>query len=394
MLARILVPVLAICGVTLGQEPAQPESPPAKPASPPAEAAPQATPVQPSSDPARQEKPLTVGDPAPPLTISRWLKGDPISQLAPGHVYVVEFWATWCAPCRRSLETLSKLQASHDPARLTVIGVCGTDTHGETVPRIESFVTSREGRLQQRIALDDEAATRADWLGGARIVQIPAAFVVAGDGRIAWIGNPATAAPALQRTVDQLLAGTFDFERAKFSARAEATRRAEIEAKGVELQVKLRQAMQENDYELIATIIDALIRLDPDRYSRLAVSRFQALLVGMGRADNAYDYARELLADRLRDDPMGLQALAWAILEGPNSARATDLALTIATRANELMEGDDAVILDTLACAQFQKGDIDAAIATQTKAVDKAPKGKVAQEMTKTLTKYKAAKKP
>ena len=38
---------------------------------------------------------LKVGDPAPPLAVSRWLKGEPLKRLEPSRTYVVEFWATW-----------------------------------------------------------------------------------------------------------------------------------------------------------------------------------------------------------------------------------------------------------------------------------------------------------
>lgn len=52
---------------------------------------------------------LNIGDPAPPLRLREWLKGTPVERLEKGKIYVVEFWATWCAPCRSAMPHLSAL---------------------------------------------------------------------------------------------------------------------------------------------------------------------------------------------------------------------------------------------------------------------------------------------
>jgi hypothetical protein len=38
---------------------------------------------------------LEVGSDAPKLTIAEWVKGDKVEAFEEGHVYVIEFWATW-----------------------------------------------------------------------------------------------------------------------------------------------------------------------------------------------------------------------------------------------------------------------------------------------------------
>ena len=51
---------------------------------------------------------LKVGDPAPPLSVSKWVKGTP-NKLTPGKVHVVEFWATWCGPCKATIPHITEL---------------------------------------------------------------------------------------------------------------------------------------------------------------------------------------------------------------------------------------------------------------------------------------------
>ena len=52
---------------------------------------------------------LKLGDPAPMLKVSKFVKGSAVQRFQPGKLYVVEFWATWCGPCRVSIPHLTEM---------------------------------------------------------------------------------------------------------------------------------------------------------------------------------------------------------------------------------------------------------------------------------------------
>src|SRR5271154_4876234 len=95
--------------------------------------------------------PLMVGDPAPALSVDKWLKGEPVPAFAQGHVYVVEFWATWCGPCRRAMPHLSELQHRYRND-VTLIGVSVWEPRpNEVAP----FVTKHAAQMDYTVATDD-----------------------------------------------------------------------------------------------------------------------------------------------------------------------------------------------------------------------------------------------
>ena len=53
---------------------------------------------------------LGIGDPVPKLSGAKWIKGDAVNSFLPNTVYVLEFWATWCGPCKDEIPSLQRLQ--------------------------------------------------------------------------------------------------------------------------------------------------------------------------------------------------------------------------------------------------------------------------------------------
>src|SRR5262245_29820133 len=73
--------------------------------------------------PADEAKILNIGDAAPALTVSSWVKGDKVEKFEPRKTYVVEFWATWCGPCKRNIPHLTELMHQYKDQGVQIIGV-------------------------------------------------------------------------------------------------------------------------------------------------------------------------------------------------------------------------------------------------------------------------------
>jgi thiol-disulfide isomerase/thioredoxin len=131
---------------------------------------------------------LKVGSKAPPLQVSRWIKGDGPSALEAGKIYVVEFWATWCPPCRESIPHLTKMARSYK-GKVTFVGVSVWERGSEE--NVNGFVRNMGDRMDYLVARDTASNHMARaWLEAAGQDGIPSAFIVDGGGKIAWIGHP------------------------------------------------------------------------------------------------------------------------------------------------------------------------------------------------------------
>lgn len=99
---------------------------------------------------------LRAGDTMPDFTLTD-LEGDPVSfSSLEGQAVVLNFWATWCPPCRREMPLLDDIQKEYGPKGLTIVGV-DLDEPPETV---RAYVESVG--VQYPIWLDDPAQNAPD----------------------------------------------------------------------------------------------------------------------------------------------------------------------------------------------------------------------------------------
>src|SRR5262245_43903748 len=115
---------------------------------------------------------LKVGDPAPGLKASKWLQGQEVKKFEPGKVYVVEFWATWCAPCIAAMPHLAQLQARYKDKGVTVIGYSAQDP-SNTEQQVAAFVKKRGPKLGYTFAFGEDRKTWDAWMRAAGRKGIP-----------------------------------------------------------------------------------------------------------------------------------------------------------------------------------------------------------------------------
>jgi len=125
-----------------------------------------------------------LGDAAQPLTGLEWVKNGPV-EIKPGTVYVVEFWATWCPPCRASIPHLTELRHRYKDKNLVVVGIST-----ERASVVKPFVEKMDSEMDYAVAVDTTGAVSRGYMDAFGRNTIPSAFIVGADGKIAWVGHP------------------------------------------------------------------------------------------------------------------------------------------------------------------------------------------------------------
>ncbi len=143
-----------------------------------------------------------IGDPAAPLQIKEWVKGSAVDVKDGKGVYVVEFWATWCGPCKTTIPHLTEMQKKFKSKGVTFIGVSD-----EEPSKVKPFVTKMGDKMDYVVACDKGSKTSEGYMEAYGQGGIPTAFVVNKEGKVVWVGHPMD---GLEQTIQKVIDGKFD----------------------------------------------------------------------------------------------------------------------------------------------------------------------------------------
>ena len=134
-----------------------------------------------------------------------------------GKVVLVNFWATWCEPCREEMPSMRALQQRLAGQPLEILAV----NYGESASRVKEFL-ARE-RVDLTALLDPGQQTARAW----RVRVLPGSFLVGRDGRLRFsvIGELDWASEDAVKVVSGLLSGRA--ERRRLPSRLATTKDAE-----------------------------------------------------------------------------------------------------------------------------------------------------------------------
>ncbi len=142
--------------------------------------------------------PLTVGQPAPDFTL-KTLAGDEItlSDLR-GQSVLINFWASWCGPCRREMPEMLRVYEKYKEEGFTILAV--NLTHQDALPEVEAFV--EEFQMPFPVPLDETGEVTTDLY---RLRGIPTSVFVDRAGVVQRVYIGAMSGDQLDQFVAEIL---------------------------------------------------------------------------------------------------------------------------------------------------------------------------------------------
>ena len=101
-----------------------------------------------------------------------------LNELVEGQVTLINFWATYCVPCRKEMKHLNRINKTYADQNVQVIGISIDDSR--TVGRVKSMVKSQ--KLEYTVLLDTEQKLYKNF----NTTAMPFSILVDAQGKILW----------------------------------------------------------------------------------------------------------------------------------------------------------------------------------------------------------------
>jgi len=133
-----------------------------------------------TAEPALSSQAIRVGSPVPDFTLPGLDGSDIRLSDYRGRIVLVNFWASWCSPCRAEMPEIEHVYRTYRDAGFLAIGV----NQLEPAPQVRAFI--EEHQLTWIFALDQDGAVSQRW----GVFGIPQSYLIDREGNIvkSWLG--------------------------------------------------------------------------------------------------------------------------------------------------------------------------------------------------------------
>ncbi len=333
---------------------------------------------------AQDEATLNIGSEAPSIDIEHWVSDNDgefphVTKFEKDHIYIVEFWATWCGPCIAAMPHIAETQEKYADDKVQVISVSDEDL--ETVNEfLERKVRGQDEQTYAELTgtycltTDTDKSVKKDYFYAAKRTGIPCAFIVGKSGLIEWIGHPM----AMDKPLAKIVNDEWDREEFAVEYKKEMEKRAKeakIRRKRATAMRSVDKIMQDDGEEAAIAKLDELIMDEDLAEMKQVFVEMRIQLIVENQTEGAAD-ALKTFAKENKSSPM-LNELAWGLYERQVAEKdVPDDLLKAALSTAEIAEKSapkNGAVLDTLAhLVYLVEKDIDRAIEVQKKAVKNA----------------------
>ncbi|MCH2145321.1 MAG: TlpA family protein disulfide reductase [Phycisphaerales bacterium] len=315
---------------------------------------------------------LQVGSKAPSATFAgaKLISGDaPPPSFEKGKTYVVEFWATWCGPCLKSIPHLNDLSQ-----RLRRKGVMFIGVSDENPDKVSDFVKKKGSGMSYTVISDVKKDYNKAYMSAAGQKGIPTAFIVGPTGNIVYIGHPME--DEFERVLMLCSDGKYD---------PELSERAQPLMDAVEVSIATR------DWRQAHRQLDSIIQIDSWIFSDLMIRKYKMMLNEQGLPGEAEAYLRKQL-NVYHNKPDVLEDIAFLMINDPDIENGNmEIAEQAVAQVAAIKGEKSPEVLELVATLAFHKGDLDQAIDCQFQAWMAADAGYKA-DLKRGLDRYKSEK--